>query len=292
MLIKADTKNKSAAKRKLFRSIKRTELKLSANASMYISTGLCQNIGQRPYQEDACGFTNVTDSVTVSEKGLFAVLSDGMGGLSNGREVAQYVVDSAVKSFETINPKRSISDQLKAITIYINDGICRQYVSSGQSTAGATMVLVYVFKNRIYWVSCGDSRLYLVRKNGIFQMNEDHDYKNLLYREYLAVGTNLDEIDSEPQKDSLVSFMGKEHMPYADVSVKGFEIKPGDSFVICSDGVYNAIEEETIKSIVLENDAKSAGSKIVETVCGEGCYGQDNMTVMVIKCERKHTVHK
>lgn len=263
------------------------ELRLAAGASMHINTGNSQNQGARPYQEDSFGYSNIIDSNTVSDKGMFAILSDGMGGLSDGKNVSNYVVQSSISLFESINPRYNIPDQLKKIAQHINKGICDKYSAHGTSKAGATMVLAYIFKNRIYWITLGDSRLYCFRNGHLLQMNEDHDYKNQLLREYIHGGGSLAEIEADKQKDSLVCFIGKKNLPYADVSLRGYKIKPNDTFVLCSDGIYNALTEDTIKNILSGYDAQVASDKIVSEVVRAGFPGQDNMTVMVIKCERK-----
>ena len=263
------------------------ELRLMPGISMRINTGNSQNQGARPYQEDSFGYSNIIDSDTVSGKGLLAILSDGMGGLSNGKSVADYVVQSSIAMFDSINPHGNISEQLKQIVKYINDKICEQYASDGGSKAGATMVFAYIFKNRIYWITVGDSRLYCFRNGHLLQMNEDHDYKNKLYREYIDDGGALADIEKNSQKDSLVCFIGKKDLPYVDVSLRGYRIKPDDTFVLCSDGIYNGISQETMKEILKNNDAQAASDQIVSNIVGSRFPGQDNMTVMVVKCEKK-----
>lgn len=263
------------------------ELKLTSSASIYINTGNSQNQGARPYQEDSFGYSNIIDSNVVSSKGLLAILSDGMGGLSNGKSVADYVVQASIAMFDSIKPQSDISEQLDNIVRYINNSVCEQYsADEGGSKAGATMVFAYIFKNRIYWITVGDSRLYCFRNGHLLQMNEDHDYKNQLYREYIEDGGNLKEIEEDSQKDSLVCFIGKKELPYVDVSIKGYKIKPNDTFVLCSDGIYNGISEDTMKEILSNYDAQTASDKIVSNVVSSRFPGQDNMTVMVIKCEK------
>lgn len=263
------------------------ELKLTADASMYINTGNSQNQGARPYQEDSFGYSNIIDSNTVTNKGILAILSDGMGGLANGKSVADYVVQASIAMFDSLNPKDNISEQLENIVRYINDSVCEQYAADGSSKAGATMVFAYIFKNRIYWITVGDSRLYCYRNGHLLQMNEDHDYKNQLYREYINEGGNLQDIESDTQKDSLVCFIGKKEIPYVDLSLTGYKIKPNDIYVLCSDGIYNGISQETMKELLSNNDAQEASDKIVSNVLSSRFPGQDNMTVMVIKCEKK-----
>jgi len=263
------------------------ELRLSPTASIFVYTGNSQNQGARPYQEDSFGYSNIVDSKLVSAKGVFAILSDGMGGLSNGKSVADYVVQTAIALFDSINPKADISQQLKNIAQFINEGVCKQYIAAdGSSKAGATMVLAYIFKNRIYWITMGDSRLYCFRNGHLLQMNEDHDYKNQMYREYIERGGSLRDIENDPQKDSLVCFVGRAEVPYVDVSLKGYKIRPNDTFVLCSDGIYNGIRHDLMKEILANFQAQDASDRIVSTVVNARLPGQDNMTVMVINCAK------
>lgn len=262
------------------------ELKLTSGTSMYINIGNSQNQGARPYQEDSFGYSNIIDSNIVTNKGMLAILSDGMGGLANGKSVADYVVQASIAMFDSLNPQANISEQLENIVRYINDSVCEQYAADGSSKAGATMVFTYIFKNRIYWITVGDSRLYCYRNGHLLQMNEDHDYKNQLYREYINDGGNLQDVEEDGQKDSLVCFIGKREIPYVDVSLKGYRIKPNDTFVLCSDGIYNGISQDSMKDILSNYDAQTASDKIVSNVLSSRFPGQDNMTVMVIKCEK------
>lgn len=262
------------------------ELKLTSGVSMYIDTGNSQNQGARPYQEDSFGYSTMTDGSILTNKGLMAVLSDGMGGLENGKSVADYVVQTSIAMFDSLNPRFGISEQLERIADYINHAICEQYAADGSSKAGATMVLAYIFKNRIYWITVGDSRLYCYRNGHLLQMNEDHDYKNQLYREYINEGGNLTEVEENEQKDSLVCFIGKKELPYVDVSLRGYRILPNDTFVLCSDGIYNGISQDSMKEILSNSDAQTASDQLVSHVFHSGFPGQDNMTVMVIKCKK------
>lgn len=267
------------------------ELKLASNASMYINTGNSQDQGARSYQEDSFGYSNLIDSRIVSSKGVFAVLADGMGGLSNGKAVSDFVVQSAIAQFEAIDPHASISEQLIRIAYSINGQISKKYVVDGSSKAGSTFVCAYIFKNRIYWLTIGDSRLYCYRRGHLLQMNEDHDYKNQLLRDYIDSGENADisalkGIEANAQKDSLVSFIGKNGVPGVDVSLIGYRILPQDTFVLCSDGIYNGITQNNMKEILRASDAQTSSDQIVASVLKARLPGQDNMTVMVIKCDK------
>jgi len=211
-----------------------------------------------------------------------------MGGLANGKQMADYTVRGTIASFDYMNPHMPRGDQLLSIAQTVNKGACETNASSGAGRGGATLVLAYIFKNRIYWVTAGDSRLYCLRNGKMFQMNEDHDYKNQLYRDYLnGSPITINEIESDRQKDSLVSFIGKEGLPRVEVGSKGYKICPGDVFVLCSDGIYNAISTDAMSDIIMRHDAQTASDLIASQVVRAALPGQDNLTVMVIKCDKK-----
>lgn len=263
------------------------EVSLTQDASISIGIGNCQNQGMRHYQEDSFGYSNLGSSAAVTKRGFLAVLSDGMGGLANGKAAADCAVQTAIGLFDSLNPYLAIRPQLLNITRQINRSVCAKCNATEAGRSGATLVCAYFYKNRIYWSTVGDSRLYCCRNGKILQMNEDHDYKNSLFREYLDGNLPLSAIESDPQKDSLVEYLGKEELGAIDCSIRGFRILPNDVFVLCSDGIYNGISPQTILSIVTSCDAQTAGEQIVQQVIGARIPSQDNMTVMVIQCEKK-----
>lgn len=264
------------------------ELRLTDDISMMINIGNCQDQGARSYQEDSFGYTNIIDSDVISQKGFMAILSDGMGGLNNGKEVADYVVQNSISMFEKFVPMRQVGNQLKAIINASNEYVCSRYSVNGVSSAGATAVLAYIYKNRLYWATAGDSRIYCLRNKNMIQLNEDHDYKNKLYRDFLDGLIQLSDAENDEQKDSLVSFVGKSGLENIEASIKGIRIRPGDIFVLCSDGIYNGISQESMREILLSNDPQTASENIVQSVVNAGYPGQDNMTVIVIKCSLKN----
>lgn len=265
------------------------KVKLNNDAMMMISIGNCQNQGKRPRQEDSFGYSNIIDESVVEEKGFLSILADGMGGLANGKAVSEYVVRKTNMLFESFfSPLGDdISEQLQNIIFTVNKEICAQYVQNGTSSAGATVLILYIYKNYAYWACVGDSRIYCLRNNNLFPLNEDHDYQNLLYRAYIDGKISLEAAENDSQKEKLVSFVGKADLNNIDLCRNGIKVKPNDVFVLCSDGIYNALSNAQMKDILKNYNAQAASEKIVEAVLEADIPGQDNMTVMVVKCSKK-----
>jgi len=248
-----------------------------------VKIGNCSHKGAREYQEDSFGYSNIIDKAVIAEKGFVAVLADGMGGLSNGRDISSYVVSSFIKMFDAIDYDFPFPAQLEDITEKINHEVCKNFCADGKSGAGSTIVAAFIYKSRLFWVSVGDSRLYLLRNNILFAVNEDHDYFNQLLSDFLAGDTSMECIKSDVQKDSLTSYIGNEKLPFIDANKKAFSIYEGDILVLCSDGIYQGISDAEIISILNQNKPQAASELISQTVLNKNIAGQDNLTVMVIK---------
>jgi serine/threonine protein phosphatase PrpC len=244
-------------------------------------TGNAQHIGKRKTQEDYFGFSDLSSSEKKSRKGICAVLADGMGGLSNGRQISEYVVSSTLALFDNLDYTLSICTQLKAIINKINEQVCREFSQDGKSKAGSTFSTVVLYKDKLFWACVGDSRIYLFRNGYLYQLNEDHDYKNKLLKDYINGTGRLDAAHDDPQKDSLTSFIGNPDMQFIDANRLSFSLQKDDKIMLCSDGIYNALSDfELIKR--LKEQPQLACEKIAQDVLNKKISSQDNLTVMII----------
>ncbi|CAN0600655.1 unnamed protein product, partial [Ectocarpus sp. 12 AP-2014] len=145
----------------------------TADISYDVSSVL--NRGCRDYQEDAIA----TDFSLGAEFG-YAVLSDGMGGHAAG-DVASKIVVTEVFSelkFQSSNVSKlaqNMGHVLKSAAISANECMAA-HASTNPQTAGmgATLVAPVFIRDSLYWISIGDSPLYLLRNGALRQLNEDH----------------------------------------------------------------------------------------------------------------------
>ncbi len=248
---------------------------------MMYKFGNAQHIGKRKIQEDCFGFSNITNSERISQKGICAVLSDGMGGLSNGRYVSEYVVGSTLSLFDNLDYSINVHSQLEAIVCKINDQVCKSCSGGDESLAGATIAAVAVYKDKLFWVCVGDSRIYLLRRGYLYQLNEDHVYRNKLIKDYLGGHIKLNAAFNDEQKNSLTSYIGNPKMPFVDCNRVSFSLQKGDKVMLCSDGVYNSLSDyEMIKR--LQEEPQHASEGIVHDILNKKVLMQDNLTVMII----------
>jgi protein phosphatase len=138
-----------------------------------------------------------------------------------------------------------------------------------------------IYKDKLFWACVGDSRIYLFRNGYLYQLNEDHDYKNKLLKEYIDGFGTLDAAFSDPQRDSLTSYIGNPDMPFIDTNKLSFSLQKGDKVMLCSDGIYNSVSNfELIKR--LKDDPQLASERIAQDVLDKKISTQDNLTVMII----------
>ena len=135
-----------------------------------------QGIGRREEQEDSFALLNTSDPEALAQRGLFAVVCDGMGGMEGGKEISEGAVDGFLQLFQALNDEGDVPRQLREGTCALSDGLFQRF--GGRS--GTTAVAVRVFQNALHWISVGDSAIFLRRGGGVFQLNQEHTYLNVL----------------------------------------------------------------------------------------------------------------
>ena len=143
-----------------------------------ILAGNVQGIGAREGQEDSFAPVNASDPEAMARRGLFAVVADGMGGLADGKAVSEAAVDGFFTSLSDTGCSRRRPRQLLTGTCAINDALFQRFGGRG----GTTAVAVWILRDRLHWISVGDSAIFLMRSGGVFQVNREHTRLNELYR--------------------------------------------------------------------------------------------------------------
>ena len=125
-------------------------------------------IGTRKYQEDAA-------DVCITEKGLFAVVCDGIGSRKSGGESSRLTVEYFTEHF-----RKDFSENFPQFISKAAQKIDEELNERYGSECGTTAVAVYIKENEVYWFSVGDSRLYMIRGGKMKQITTDHNYGYVL----------------------------------------------------------------------------------------------------------------
>lgn len=243
--------------------------------------GSCIGQGKRDYQEDALWFTesfNPGDPVC-------AVIADGMGGMENGREsslLAASIVSSGIKSIRT---DKDIPSKLWQICNAANDEVFKMNSERGLN-GGSTLICAFINKNQLYWISVGDSRIFLYRNGLLSSVNEEHELEMQMYSELLDGEIRLIEIRNTPERElrKLTSNIGRDSIPLIDQNFIPYQLHKGDKLLLCSDGISGTLNESDLLYCLEDSDPEVNCDKLVQLVETRNKRGQDNYSAVVIHC--------
>lgn len=249
-----------------------------------VASALCQ--GGRDYQEDAI----VTDFPFGADTGL-VVLADGMGGHAAGDVASKIVVTEVYSDLKFLSAEFSqkethIPEMLTNAAAQANRTV-KEHVSDHPQTRGmgATLVATVFVENRFYWMSIGDSPLYLFRNGKLQQLNEDHSMAPQI--DFMVKSGLLDAEAgrNHPDRNCLTSVILGDRVAKSDCPTKPYEMQVGDIVVVSSDGL-QYLEEEHIQRILnryrRRKSAEIAGY-LLEAIEKLADPDQDNISFSVIK---------
>lgn len=241
-----------------------------------------QALGTRERQEDSFAFSNFDNPEFIKEKGYLAIVADGMGGLFYGKEASEIAVQSFLESYQSYTSFESIIDLLHLSLQDANKMVRNMAVEQDKvDQTGTTLAAATIIEGSLYWISVGDSRIYLYRNGELIQLNEDHQYSKLLYEEVMKENITVEEANSHPQRNALISFLGLPSLPEIDFNVKEMPLENGDIVLLCSDGLHGFMTDEEIAAILKENNPSPAQPLIDFTLQKKHPY-QDNITVATL----------
>ena len=231
------------------------------------SAGLSHPGRKRRHNEDAW----------VCQPPLFAV-ADGMGG-ARGGEIASRLAATALG--ETV--AGSGEERIVALIQKANQQVYERAREDADASGMGTTITVALVEDGVVAIGhVGDSRGYLIRDQKVEQLTEDHS----LVAELVRSGRlSPEEADSHPQRSVITRALGTD--PDVDVDSFSVEAKPGDVFLICSDGLTSMVGDETILGIVNERrDNFDAVAKELIGAANES-GGEDNITVVFFEMTDK-----
>lgn len=240
--------------------------------------------GARDYQEDAFLITHLTDSD--DQPSALVIVADGMGGHAAGNVASNMAVQALNKYISSNYPTDDLTEVMTAAVNKANDSI-RETVAETEALQGmgCTMVAVLLEKDKVHWVSVGDSHLYLIRNNEVIKKNEDHSYGGFLDR-MEAAGTPI-QVDPSVARNMLMSAVTGEEIEEIDVSMEPFSPQAGDRLLICSDGM-DSINYDTIMQCSSQTKTpKEFADALMLSVQEANIPRQDNTTAVTVNVVSK-----
>ena len=225
------------------------------------------------------------DAVKVLEDKNFYMLADGVGGNRSGEIASQSALD-ALEKFIRHNPPEWLKDgdeilrYFRAAVNYVNQFIVKLSEAKPQYAGMATtLCFVYVCNDNIYIANIGDSRVYLVRDGSIQQLTEDHTYVNDLVR---MGAITKEEAATHSRKNVITRAIGANANNEPDTFC--YPVKKGDRVLLCSDGLYDELDDHTILfKMTRFDDMMIVAEDLVSIANDNG--GSDNISVICFSVE-------
>lgn len=246
------------------------------------SVGNAQHIGKRDEQQDSFGISDIYNAQEVQEKGILAVLADGMGGLKNGAQSSRKVISMMLDAFVNNKLCENFADGLQSIVQNVNDAIYMEFNHENEENmTGSTVVAAFIKEDQFFWISVGDSRVYLFRNSQLTQLNREHNYGTRLDEEARNGYISAADAENDPNRAALTSYIGIDELNEIDRNLEPLQLQVGDRIVLCSDGVFSTITEDEMSAVLARQPQKAAQEMVERIVLKERRY-QDNITVIVL----------
>ena len=218
---------------------------------------------------------------TVDENTGFAVVCDGMGGVSGGKTASSNAVNIFSSNLKELEAGCTES-QLKDIFSQAIDSANKEIFEKGSKSEelkgmGTTLVSAVISNNTAYFLNIGDSRAYLIRKGVITRITRDHS----AVQEMIDQGILTEnQARNHPNKNIITRALGvNEHIEFDFFK---HELEENDIIVLCTDGITNYVADLEINFEIAKHQyIESVAQKLIELANSRG--GADNSTVVIIK---------
>lgn len=258
----------------------RPEVQFQYDASTAISRG------RRERQEDAVA------SDFLAGTGLgFAVLADGMGGHAAGDVASKIVVTEVFSELKfradaSEELEEQITQALSSAAFAANECVaCYASENHNATGMGATLLAPVLFQDRLYWISIGDSPLYLFRDGELSRLNDEHSLAAQLDARVEQGLLSAEEANNHPDRACLTSVLSGHDIAHIDCRSTPFALRDGDIVIAASDGL-QYLEESVITAVLLsqhEQPSTEIGASLMGCLDRLNDPEQDNVSFCVIK---------
>ena len=236
---------------------------------------------RRAVNEDAFFFDD--------ELGLY-VVADGMGGHAAGEVASEEACDTVhgmvrrgQEQLERLAAGDTSQDALRGAVRVLESAVqAATYMIFGLAQAdpdrqgmGTTLSALAICDRFCITAQVGDSRVYMIRGNRAAQLTEDHTLVAWQLKQGIITE---DEARVSPHRNVITRAVGSRD--YVQVDTKFFEARPGDAFLLCSDGLHGYLQEQEIADTIALGP-KTAVQQFIQMANARG--GKDNITAVVVQ---------
>ena len=245
----------------------------------------CSSQGKRAYQEDNYG---VFESFGAPEQDhLLLVLADGMGGERGGAIASKLAVRQFIATFKNNSavpiPQRLSESLEQANQIIADEVAARPYELSGM---GCTLLAAVINAMELYWISVGDSPLWMCRDGQLARLNQDHSYRAVLAQQVAAGELTAEAAQRHPYQNALLSAVTGATLNMIDLTEEPVALHPDDQILLASDGLLT-LSADTIAEKLMQSASGRTCQQLLAAVTAADLPYQDNVTVVLAKMAPK-----
>ncbi len=211
---------------------------------------------------------------------ILALVCDGMGGAKAGNVASQLAAEVFANEISRSNDARlteeEIAEMLDGAAALANNAVFEQASVSGEySGMGTTLVAVLVRGNMAYFLNVGDSRAYHFEEDDVHLVTVDHSVVEMMVR---RGEITREEAKLHPVKNLITRAIGTMDTVQADLFRE--ELNPGDSILLCSDGLSNLLAEQEMLFEVSQGEKEDCCRRLIDIVLSRGA--PDNVTAVLV----------
>ena len=222
------------------------------------------------------------------DDGYLFIVADGMGGMAAGEVASRMAISTSLKLFQRserwgfrVNHRevREFFDQISRDLQEIDKTLTEQSESDHRLLGmGTTMTAAYSMGVDLFIVHLGDSRVYLSRQGTLRQLTKDHTVAQAMADAgYIAP----EAVRHHVKRNALTNFLGGHHGK-VKADLRWLRLADGDRLLLCSDGLNEMVDDDSIARILAEHDAPQAATQSLLDAALHG-GGKDNVTVIVAR---------
>ncbi len=234
------------------------------------------NKGGRSYNEDNSGCIYEDDD----GRGVF-VVADGLGGHLRGELASETAVD--ILSLENwVDKNADNAELLKQKISDANQSILELQVQE-KAVLKTTVAAVAVCEGDAVWANVGDSRVYFIHENKLHAYSEDH---SVAYKKYKAGMITREQLATDEDQSQLLRALGNEERNEPTIYKSNVKLRPGDAFLLCTDGAWELLhDEEIVIDFVKADTARKWCELLLVRIMERIGEHHDNLTLVAVILE-------
>ncbi len=215
----------------------------------------------------------------ISENEYLFIVADGMGGHQAGDVASKLASETFFESYRALRKKGiPIHAAMEQAVRKANSVVFRKAAADIEKRGmGTTFSALVIAGMKAAIAHVGDSRIYLMRKHRVKRLTTDHSFVEKLVEEGRI---SADEARDHPQKNVLYMSLGARESFTPEMLTDIF-LEDGDALVMCSDGLSNMVDDESLMNLTLGDYPEESAEALVRLANDHG--GADNITVQVIR---------